>query len=105
MPTCHLPFSCYQRLIPPPWMWRERLLTPDPEEAGYPRTIQQRFQRVYAQLAEIETRLWYGHSLASRSAQESGYLTSLYYGYEAQVTVLPLNTVPSGRCAVPRFSS
>jgi hypothetical protein len=77
----HFPSSWYERLVPPPWIWRERLQQPAEEEACYPQAIRFRFTQAYRTLALVETMLWNGRLLPwIEDGCEQGYLTEIYYG-------------------------
>jgi hypothetical protein len=71
----------YERLVPPPWIWVERLQQPAEEEASFPRAIRQRFAQAYRTLARVETILWAGRLLPwIEDGCEQEYLTEIYYG-------------------------
>ncbi|GHO96547.1 hypothetical protein KSF_065950 [Reticulibacter mediterranei] len=74
------PLFWYERLIPPPWIWTERLQQSAEEEARYPRAIRHRFAQAYRTLARVETVLWAGRLLPwIEDGREQGYLTEIYY--------------------------
>jgi hypothetical protein len=77
-----LPSYCYDRLVPPPWVWENRLTTPDQEEEKYAPAIRARLDRAYAGLTRVEGMLWRGRVIpfqSSDSDQVQGFLTSIYY--------------------------
>jgi hypothetical protein len=75
------PPSWYERLVPPPWIWTERLQQPAEEEARYPQAIRHRFAQAYRTLARVETILWAGRPLPwIEDGCRQGYLTEIYYG-------------------------
>ena len=83
-----LPSYCYDRLVPPPWVWENRLTTPDHEEKKYAPVVRARLDRAYAGLARVEGMLWRGCIIPfqpSSPDQGQRFLTSIYYTVERHI--------------------